>query len=639
MVKVFPLLALMLLVACATPQTAVNPAAYGTTGARMVSDSAATLQSATAAAYSQQVEATRIAGAATAEAQEIANATMGAMMVTSVAQDVRQRDIELSGTATAMAAASSAQATATAIALLREQLDVQNEAALVAQESAARATAQARELERLQLENDMRRFWNGALPWIVAVAMFVLAGAAGGAVYIRFMDARRPAVYSMPVQRDSVPMIKGPNGWIALPARTVTQPEEVAEDGVYSDTTPAKWSAFTRWQHPSQLPLGATIDGVRQPLLIDRNQQPHILIAGKSGAGKTRSGMLPYILGMWASGAHVVVINGAGSDFRALQGVPNITFFQQGDERDLIRPLSEFLDATVREVQRRDQVLAQFGAATWRDLPAGINERSEILIAIDEFLAIILSAGELRKAIMASPQYNSAAERRAAADEVTHMVYTMWAAANKLASKSRKHGIHLLLSLTDPTKDLLGAEGMALRRQSLAVAFRMGTGAGSRAFLDTSHGEYPAGSVGLPAGQFLVNVDGQISRCVSFFPSDQDITQFIQARAPGVSVNHLPTSLQLGDGAVTGQWSDIAPTAHLPAESTNPVERDAELLRGRIRDCRSITAVGRILGLTRGDLSVGVNPSTKQIEDARAALNWLAERGDTEARNVLDIIS
>lgn len=639
MVKVFPLLSLILLVACATPQTAVNPVAYGTTGARMVSDSAATLQAATVAAYGQQVEATRAAGVATAQAQEVANATMGAILVTAAAQDVRQRDMELSSQATGTAAAVSAQATATSIALLREQLDVQHEAQLVAQESNARATAQARELERLQLENDMRRFWNGALPWIVTVAMIVLSGAAGGAFFIRFMDARRPAVYSMPVHRDSVPMLKGPNGWIALPARTATQAEDTVEDAVFSDISPAKWSSFTRWQHASQLPLGATIDGVRQPLLIDRNQQPHILIAGKSGAGKTRSGMLPYILGMWASGAHVVVINGAGSDFRALQSVPNITFFQQGDERDLIRPLSEFLDATVREVQRRDQVLAQFGANTWRDLPSGINERSEILIAIDEFLAIILSAGELRKAIMASSQYNSVAERRAAADEVTHMVYTMWASANKLASKSRKHGVHLLLSLTDPTKDLLGAEGMALRRQSLAVAFRMGTGAGSRAFLDTSHGEYPTGSVGLPAGQFLVNVDGQISRCVSFFPSDQDITQFIQVRAPGVSVNQLPTSLQLGDGAITGEWSDIAPISNLPAAAVNPVERDAEILRGRIRDCRSITAVGRILGLTRGDLSVGVNPSTKQIEDARSALNWLAERGDTEARSVLEIIN
>lgn len=636
------LVASLWLASCATPAqpgNGGNPAVYGTAGARMVSDSMATMQAATAVANERNIEASRQAQAATAVALDASNATVAAVIATRNHQDSVERDLAISNEATATAGAIGATSTASSIDLMRQQTDAEAEAALVAQEVSARATEQSQEIERRQLENDMRRFWNSALPWITVVVMIVLAGFAGGSLFIRFMDARRPPVYSMPVHSNQIPMMRGPNGWQALSQHALPAP--VVEDAEYAETAvpPAKWGSFMRWSHPSQIPLGAVIEGQRQALLVDRNEHPHILIAGKSGSGKTRSGMLPYILGMWASGAHVVVVNGAGSDFQALESVPNITFFPRADERDLIQPLAEFLDNTVAEVQRRDRVLAHYGVGTWRDLPPESGEVGEILIAVDEFLAIILASEELKRGIAASAEFDSSTERRTAIAEVDHTVYTMWAAANKLASKSRKHGVHLLMTLTDPTAKLLGQPGMALRRQSLAVAFRMGTSGGSRAFLDTSHGDYPQGSVGLPTGQFLVNVDGQIHRCVSFFPADADIQRFVQVRASRVAYNDLPSTLQLSDGSTTGQWSDIAPTTHLPQSVQSSVERDAELLRGRIRDLRSATNAGRMLGLTRGDLSPGVNPSTKMIDDARAALQWLADQGNAEARAVLEIIN
>ncbi|MCA9970672.1 MAG: hypothetical protein KC425_10680, partial [Anaerolineales bacterium] len=522
--------------------------------------------------------------------------------------------------------------------LMREAMDADQEARLVEQEAAARATAQAQEIERRQLENDMRRFWNSALPWITAVVMIALAGLAGGTLYIRFMDARRPPVYSMPVTLDEIPMIKGPNGWQAL-SRPTLPANAPAEDATFTDVAPANWSAFTRHVHQSQLPLGASIDGQRQALYVDRNEHPHILIAGKSGSGKTQSGMIPYVLGMWASGAHVVIVNGAGSDFQTLRDVPNISFFPRADERELIRPLSDFLDDTVGELQRRDRVLAHYRAKTWRDLPPESGEVGEILIAVDEFLAIILAAEETKRAIAASTGYDSSSERRTAIAEVDHMVYRMWAAANKLASKSRKHGIHLLFTLTDPTAKLLGKEGMALRRQSLAVAFRMGTSAGSRAFLDTSHGDWAQGSVGLPTGQFLVNVDGQIRHCVSFHPSTQDIVDFIRVRSQRVAYNDLPDNLQLSE-AVGG---NIAPRTSLPparatTDTMSQVETDASFLQGKLRGLRNITAVGRLLGTERGELNAH-SPSGKMIADARAALAWMAEHGDPEAKMLLDIVN
>ncbi len=634
------LVAFGLLAACATPapDTGGNPAVYGTQGARMVSDSAATVQAATAAAYQQQF-------AATASAQTAANATMGAMLVTRDAQDVRLRDMEIAGMATATAAANSAMATATSIALLREATDAEQEAKLVAQEAAVRATAQAQKIKQAQLENDMREFWVAAMPWLTAVVVAMLVGGVFSWMMIRASHSLRAPVYTMPIEQNTMTMLRGPNGWQMLPARTVTQADEPVTDGEFFDSTPARWDSFIRWQHPSQLPAGAILSEPRRPLIIDRNENPHILIAGKSGSGKTMSGMIPQILGMWGSSAHVIVINGAGSDFAALQNVPNITFFPQAPEADLIRPLSEFLSMlATQELQRRDRVLAQWNAKNWRELPPQANEAGEMLIAVDEFLAIILAAGGVKRAIMASQEYGSTSERRTAVAEVDHMVYTLWSAAGTLASKSRKHGIHLLLTLTDPTADLLGKDGMMLRRQSVAIGFRMNSADGSRKFVgvDGRNDGYPQGTVGLPTGQFLVNMDGVVHRCVSFYPSPADIQAFVQARAPFVSQNDLPLSLQPGD-VITGQWADIrsaTPTAVLPPSSNmrSQVEMDADFLRGKLAGLRNITAVGRRLGRIRGDLTVD-SPSGKMIDDARNALQYLAAQGDPEAKMLLDMIN
>jgi hypothetical protein len=646
---VLPVLAFLAVVfaACQPAPTGTggngNPAAYGTTGARMVSDSMATMQAGTAVAYQIQVAGTRQAEAATAVAQQNANATMAVVIVTRNHQDTVQRDLELSGMATATAVANQSMATATAIALYRESLDVQHNAALVAQEAAARATAQARELERLKLENDVRRFWRNALPWLVGLVALVLVAGIGSFLYTRTMDAHRPPVYSMPVTANQLPMLRGPNGWQLLPARAtvIEQPAPPAvEDGVFNDVAPARWSAFTRWQHVSQLPIGAIISGERRPLIVDRNQEPHLLVAGTTGSGKTRSGMIPYMLGLWATGANVVVVNGAGSDFSDLADVPNFAFFPPAEERDLIAPLADFFDSVVQESIRRDAVLAHYNANTWRDLPPHTGESSELLVVVDEFLSVILAADEVKQAIRASREYERQSDRRVAIEEIDHQVYRMWYAANRIASKNRKHGIHLLLSLTDPTAELLGKYGMALRRQSLAVGFRMRTAEGSRTFLGVnSRDGYPQGSVGLPTGQYLANVGGEIHRCVSFFPSSSDIRQFVQTRAPLVERATLPAALR-PPAVIDGQWRELpagerpSPAASLPT-SNMPTRSDADYLRGKLQGYRSVTAVARLLGQERGELSDGVNASGDHIAAAREALSVLAAEGDAIAQRIL----
>ena len=164
-------------------------------------------------------------------------------------------------------------ATAMAIALQRQATDAEQEAQLVEREAAARATAQAQQIEQLRLENEMRRFWVTAMPWLTAVVVAMLVGGVFSWMMIRASHSLRAPVYTMPIEQNTMTMLKGPNGWQMLPARTVTvDPVDDIVDGEFSDIAPAKWGAFSQWQHVSQVPLGAVIDGERRPLLVDRNE-------------------------------------------------------------------------------------------------------------------------------------------------------------------------------------------------------------------------------------------------------------------------------------------------------------------------------------------------------------------------------
>ena len=62
---------------------------------------------------------------------------------------------------------------------------------------------------------------------------------------------------------------------------------------------------------------------------------------------------------------------------------------------------------------------------------------------------------------------------------------------------------------------------------------------------------------------------------------------------------------------------------------------DADYIRGKISDCRSVTAVARVLGRERGELGEGTNASGDHIAAARVALSELARGGDAEAARIL----
>jgi len=253
------------------------------------------------------------------------------------------------------------------------------------------------------------------------------------------------------------------------------------------------WSEFVNWRWESkQLPIGVSEDG---PMAIDPESDPHILIAGTTGSGKTRHGLAVLAAGALRLGWHVVVINRAGSDFSALADHPAMHIF------DGKHWPPQILAVTAEEVDRRSVMLRERGLSTWRGLE---DEEPRVMIIIDELVALTQS--------------------QAAPEDVRRM----WAAVVHITSAGRKCGVHLAYATTDPTYKTLGRFGLVARDNSARVAFRLRSGQSIMA---------GGTALDLPPRRFLALMSSQNEPLsgAAFAPSDDELATFANSIPPATS--------------------------------------------------------------------------------------------------------
>ena len=553
------------LAACATPPGSggyqPDPGQMLSQAQTAVARATGTQQAAAAAPYEANMRGTAEAVSRQQATAAVVTATAVAATATSVAATATRAainaDLEVRATQLALEAIAGQQTRehqATAVAL--EQIAAAE--ALLLRDHEAELDNRRRQ-ETIALQRQQVMVYVAPVLWFLALAGVVFLG-----WQVILWQRQRNRVVVQKVNGRDVPFTIGENIRV-LPGRVLSDslalppPTAPSETAVPVATHPADWSKFIGWSRPVELPLGAILrDGRRPALILDRNRHPHVLAAGTSGSGKSVGFALPYVLGMWGQNAHVVVVNAKGSDFHAFQNLPNVTFFPNLEPLRLIEPLADFLDTIHQEGLRRDEVLRRHNAASWRQLPLTAGESGEILLFIDEFLTLV-KAGSLWKLQIRQEQGYSPAERRERMARVDYLVDLMWAGLNNIASVNRKHGIHLAVTMTDPTESVLGAYGMELRRQCVRLAFPMESAAASRAFLEVGKDEgYPRGSVGLPVGQFIAAFAGQIVQAATFHPSPGDVSRFTHSKLPGIRPFPLPDAIThgLADPARIGEVID-----------------------------------------------------------------------------------
>jgi hypothetical protein len=576
-------LLLIILVACAPAAPVVPPLADG----QAQLNAQATLA---AVQYNQQGTATAVA-----QATQVFYGTVTAQ---AMATQQMQMTREAEGTATAVAA----QQTISAREADLHQLELQrqhNAIAATATQAAiqqkldeALIADQITQLQQARQEEEMRLRWQATLNDLVkpslallSLLLFTLAGSslillAARWLYLRFnpvVVVQQGPGQTLLVQQGYVRLPELPA--LGQPIRQIPPTTTTPATATPEQNIPAlpqldtpRWEALTHFLTHGDgtlIPLG--VDRRRRPLLIDRNEKPHLAIAAATGAGKTTSIVIPYVTALATQGVHVLVINGKGADFAPFDPFPNITLlprFTSREEAPL--RLNLLLQQTVAEMDRRDKVLARYGVRRWHELPPHAGEVGELALVIDEYLSITDEAARLA-------MYKGVGRDEREAYGIA--VQDMWHALKILTREARKFGIYVIVTMTDPTREQLGVGGMALRRQMVAVALRMNSGAASRAFVDLPTGsEFAQGTVGLPTGEFLCNVAGKIVHAAGFYPQPEQVAALLAARA--VAPNPLPEGLST---AVAGVMAPLERGASVEAVGTvgnvmSRAERNGRLL-------------------------------------------------------------
>ncbi|MCL4266092.1 MAG: hypothetical protein KJ069_22980 [Anaerolineae bacterium] len=645
----YPLLVsllLLLLAACTTPAASgrgapgdmpalPDPAVQATLGARQAQDAAATYDAALAATQ-QVIQATENARSqATGTAAAVA--TGKAVAATSTAADLSAR-----GTQIALVATETGHAIANAATVTHQAAAVQAEMTAQAIHMGNAQMLQEAERQRLAAQQQRQETINAALPYLlaaVALAVVILVG-----LFAFLMVRSRNPVFHVEHLGTKIAIVPTANGSYAplpglpalsgnhvatraLPATTLSGPSVVTPSTITAmpQRSPrASWQMFMRHQDPATVPLGVN-EATGQPVFLNRLHNPHLLIAGTTGAGKTTAGLAPFVAGNWGNQAHVVVINGRGSDFAPFAGQPNLTLWPSLRPLALLHPLADFLSALVEEMYRRDGVLARTGASSWAQLPAQAGESGELLIAIDEFLTIVGAARE-------AAELARLASDPETAKNLAYQATLLWLRLLTLTNEGRKYGLYLAVTMTDPTREAIGDHGMRLRRQMATIGFRMNSPASSRAFLDVSGADgLASGSAGLANGRFVYNISGMVGTAVGFFPDPADLYHFFDARP--VTPHPLPEALAATVAALPPQADMAAPThpaeavyppypslLHTPPGLISQAARDGQALRPYLAGLKSLNAAGSLLNDVSG------RPSGQFLQERlKPALVWLHE--------------
>lgn len=250
----------------------------------------------------------------------------------------------------------------------------------------------------------------------------------------------------------------------------------------------APWDVITAEWRGGDLPLGIGADGAL--IMTPFDTIPHLLYAGASGSGKSRYGLRALVACALASGRwRVTLLDKTGVDFGPHTQAENC-HYSQVDHRSP-ESAAEILRRVYDEIIRRQGVLAQAGASTWERYDAGPLE----LVVIDEF--------------------SSLADLCDAAGRAE-----LWKWARLIAAEGRKSGVMLALALQDPTARSID---LRIRRNCRPVAFRVREPETSRLVLGAR------GAEALAMGQFLTVFGADMLAGVGFAPTDNQITDLIQA--------------------------------------------------------------------------------------------------------------
>ncbi len=218
-------------------------------------------------------------------------------------------------------------------------------------------------------------------------------------------------------------------------------------------------SAFKNIKTPTPLVLGLDVTG--RPIVEDLRKQPHLLIAGATGSGKSvcintiLTGML---LKTPPKDLRLMLVDPKRVELTPYSSLPHLLFPILTEANEAVAGL----EWMIREMNRRYRLLKEHGVRSIDKYNAQIAEEDEklpyIVVVIDELADLMMVA-------------SSETEQKIA----------------RLAQLARAAGIHLILATQRPSTDVI--TGLIKANIPARIAFAVSSQIDSRVILDTTGAE------------------------------------------------------------------------------------------------------------------------------------------------------
>ena len=209
-----------------------------------------------------------------------------------------------------------------------------------------------------------------------------------------------------------------------------------------------------------QIPIAVGVDAAFSPFSIDLVEQPHLLIAGATGSGKSiflKTLIASIMYHLTPDEARLVLIDPKRVEF----GVFSASLFCACEVITDFEDIAAVFEAIVLEMEKRYELLEHAGASDLRQYNAGVEPRLRqpyLVVVVDEFADLLMQNLEGFESRMI-----------------------------RLAQKARASGIHLVLATQRPSADVI--KGLLKANIPGRIAFSVSSQVDSKIILDMGGAE------------------------------------------------------------------------------------------------------------------------------------------------------
>ncbi len=268
----------------------------------------------------------------------------------------------------------------------------------------------------------------------------------------------------------------------------------------------------------NNLPLGFGLDVFGEPLVVDLEALPHLLIAGATGSGKSvciNSIICSLLYHLPPDELKLILIDPKRVELKLYDDLPHLITEVIDDPDDATKSLKW----AVEEMEERYERLSEAG---YRD----INGYNEAVDKDEKMPYIVIIVDELADLMLVNPK------------ECEQSI-------TRLAQMARAVGIHLVVATQRPSTDVI--TGLIKANMPARVAFRVSSGTDSRVILDENGAETLLGDGDL---LYLSAASPHPRRAQGSFLTDKETKDVIRFVKEQLRPSYLDEDAIFGSGTI-----------------------------------------------------------------------------------------